>query len=63
MDDTKSEYRKAYDVWMGRLTELHGVLLEGNRLDPVRLKGLLNREVRAKEKYDEARKKLLGISD
>jgi hypothetical protein len=63
MDDTKSEYRKAYDAWMGHLTELHGVLLEGNRLDPVKLKGLLNREVRAKEQYDDARKKLLGISD
>jgi len=39
------------------------VFLEGKPLDPVRIKGLLNREARAKEKYDAARRHLLGIPD
>lgn len=63
MDDTKSEYKQAYESWMGHLTELHGFLLEGKRLDPVKIKGLLNREARSKAQYDAARKKLLGIED
>jgi hypothetical protein len=63
MDDTKSEYKKAYEAWTGQLAELHAFLLEGERLQPVKIKGLLNREARAKEKYDEARKRLLGLSD
>jgi len=63
MDDVKEEYRRAYEAWSSQLAELHRVLLDGERLEPVKLKGLLNREVRAKERYDEARKRLLGISD
>lgn len=63
MDDTKSEYKQAYEAWMGHLTELHGFLLDGKRLDPVKIKGLLNREACAKEKYDAARKRLLGIDE
>jgi hypothetical protein len=42
---------------------LHAFLLEGQRLDPIRIKGLLNREARAKRRYDAARLKLLGIED
>jgi hypothetical protein len=31
-------------------------------MDPPRLKGLLNREARAKARYDEARLRLLGLA-
>ena len=36
---------------------------EGKRLDPIRLKGLLNRESRAKRRYDLARLRLLGLEE
>ena len=58
-----SEYREAYETWQKHLSGLHAFLLEGQRLDPIRIKGLLNREARAKRKYDQARLKLLGIED
>ena len=63
MDDNKGEYRKAYDAWTAQLQDLHRVLLDSERLDPPKLKGLLNREARAKERYDEARRRLLGLAD
>ncbi len=62
-EEAKQEYRKAYDDWQKQLNDLHEVLLEGKRLDPPRLKGLLNREVRAKERYEAARRRLLGIPE
>ena len=60
-EDSKREYIEAYQVWQEQLQALHRVVLEGQRIDPPRLKGLLNREVRAKEKYEEARRRLLGL--
>ena len=57
----KREYIEAYEAWQKQLQALHRVVLEGQRIDPPRLKGLLNREVRAKEKYEEARQRLLGL--
>jgi hypothetical protein len=64
MDDAKEEYRAAYEAWMAQLTDLHKVLLDGERLSPPpKLKGLLNREARAFEEYEAARKRLLGISE
>ena len=60
--ETKAEYQEAYDAWQRQLQRLHQVFLEGERLDPPRLKGLLNREARAKDRYDAARNALLGIS-
>ena len=62
-EDKVSAYREAYDAWQRQLAGLHGVFLEGKRLDPVRLKGLLNREARAKRRYDRARLRLLGIEE
>jgi hypothetical protein len=62
-EEIKDEYRQAYETWTKHVHDLHGVLLEGQRLDPPQLKGLLNREARAKERYDAARRKLLGIED
>jgi len=63
MEDQKEQYRQAYDDWQEQVSALHKVLLDGERLDPPKLKGLLNREARAKERYDTARRRLLGLSD
>ena len=62
-DDRRQAYRAAYDAWQKQLADLHAVLLDGRRLAPVRLKGLLNRESRAKRRYDTARLRLLGIEE
>lgn len=62
-DERRKAYLEAYDDWQRKLGELHEVFLEGTRT-PVgdQFKGLLNREARAKEKYDRARLELLGIA-
>ena len=60
--EAKAEYEAAYEAWQRQLQRLHQVFLEGERLEPPQLKGLLNREARAKERYDAAREELLGIS-
>ena len=63
MEDSKQEYREAYADWQEQLEGVHSVLLDGQRLEPPKLKGLLNREARAKERYDAARRRLLGLSE
>jgi len=63
MEDSKRDYREAYADWQEQLEGVHRVLLEGERLEPPKLKGLLNREARAKERYDAARRRLLGLSE
>ena len=60
---TREAYREAWQSWMKQLERVHQVLLEDERLTPDRLKGLLNREARAKQAYDEARLKLLGLDE
>ena len=62
-EETKQSYREAYDAWQRQVAGLHEVFLDGKRLDPVRLKGLLNRESRTKRRYDSARLRLLGIEE
>ena len=62
-EDPKVAYREAYDSWQRQLDGVHRLLLEGERLPPDRIKGLLNREARAKHRYDEARRRLLGIDE
>ena len=62
-DDPKTAYREAYDRWQQQLDGVHRLLLDGERLPPDRIKGLLNREARAKERYDQARRRLLGIDE
>lgn len=57
------EYLAAYEAWQRQLERLHAFFIEGERLDPPQLKGLLNREARAKDEYDQARLRLLGIED
>jgi hypothetical protein len=61
-EDSKQQYRKAYEEWQEQLQMLHRVLLDGERpSSPDRLKGLLNREVRAFQRYQSARRELLGL--
>ena len=59
--ERQAAYRQAYDAWQKQLTRLHDVFLDGEALEPPQLKGLLNREARAKQRYDDARDALLGI--
>jgi len=63
MQDRKRDYLDAYEAWQTHLQALHRVMLEGERLDPPKLKALLNREARAKERYDRARRALLGLTE
>ena len=63
-DERRTAYLEAYDDWRAKLMALHEVLLDGTRtLVGDQWKGLLNREARAKAKYDEARLALLGIGE
>jgi hypothetical protein len=62
-DDPRAAYRAAYDDWQRKLERVHAVFLDGNRIPPQEIKGMLNQEARAKEKYDDARRRLLGIED
>ncbi len=63
MQERKQEYLDAYKAWQTQLQALHHVLLDGERLEPPKLKALLNREARMKERYDRARRALLGLSE
>lgn len=61
-DERRQAYLTAYEDWQKQLLALHDVLLDGTRtLAGDQMKGLLNREARAKERYDRARQELLGI--
>ncbi len=62
-DDDRAAYREALDDWQQKLVDVHRFLLDGDRQGkrPDEIKGMLNREARAKEKYDEARRRLLGL--
>jgi hypothetical protein len=62
-EDRVTAYRDAYDTWQRHLSALHEFFLEGKRIDPLRLKGVLTREARSKRRYDRARLALLGIED
>jgi hypothetical protein len=61
-EEQRRAYLEAYEDWQRKLGDLHNVLLEGTKT-PIgdQWKGLLNREARAKARYDEARLALLGI--
>lgn len=62
-ESTVAAYREAWDAWQKQLDDLHAVFLDGAIRRPDQLKGLLNREARAKEKYDAARLRLLGLGE
>jgi hypothetical protein len=61
--ETIAEYKEAYENWQKQLDAVHSLLIEGRRIPPIQIKGLLNRESRWKRRYDKARLKLLGIQD
>ncbi|MDE3094932.1 MAG: hypothetical protein KGK07_02900 [Chloroflexota bacterium] len=60
--ERREAYLRAYEDWQKQLAALHEVFLEGKPLAGDKMKGLLNREARAKQRYDEARLALLGIA-
>ena len=60
-DDPRDAYRKAWADWQAQLAKVHAFFLEGERMPPPQIKGMLNREARAKETYEQARRRLLGI--
>jgi hypothetical protein len=66
-DEEKQAYREAYETWQRHLEALHAFLLDGQVPAvkgpnlPDAIKGLLNREARSKERYEEARHRLLGV--
>lgn len=62
-EDVRAEYEAAWADWQAQLMKVHALFIDGERLHPSQIKGLLNREARAKARYDDARRRLLGISD
>jgi hypothetical protein len=55
-------YLDAFNYWQQMLTNLHAILFDEKEVkDPSVIKGALNREARAKEKYEEQRKEIFGI--
>lgn len=56
------DYRAAFDAWMAQLQRVHAVLLDGEPLDPMHRVALLRRESHLKERYEEARARLLGLA-
>jgi hypothetical protein len=60
-EDIRSEYEAAWADWQEQLAKVHALFIDGERLHPTQIKGLLNREARAKTRYDAARRRLLGI--
>jgi hypothetical protein len=62
MDDADAQaYRTAFADWMEQLQRVHAVLLDGEPLDPMRKIALLRRESHLKDRYEEARARLLGL--
>ena len=61
--ETAQAYQEAWDAWFKQIEHVHRVFLDAEPIKPEQLKGLLNRESRAKEKYDAARLKLLGLGE
>jgi hypothetical protein len=62
-EDPREAYRAAWEDWQAQLQQVHAFFLDGQRLPPPQIKGMLNRESRAKERYDAARRRLLGIEE
>ncbi|MEX0783905.1 MAG: hypothetical protein WD557_14785 [Dehalococcoidia bacterium] len=60
---TAKTYREAWEAWKKQVEHIHRVFLDGERIGPDQIKGLLNREARAKEKYDAARLALIGLDE
>ncbi len=63
MQDLKQSYQDAHSAWPTQPQALHRVLLDGKRPEPAKLKAPLNREALMKERYDRARRPLLGLAE
>ena len=62
-EETAAAYREAWEAWSKHIEGVHRVFLGDEKLRPDAIKGLLNRESRAKVKYDAARLRLLGLEE
>ncbi len=62
MQELKQSYH-AYSAWQTQLQSRRRLLLDGERLEPPKLKALLYREALMKERNDRARRALLGLAD
>jgi hypothetical protein len=58
-----ARYRAAWEDWMKQLEHVHRVFFDGEPIRPEQMKGLLNREARKKQVYDDTRRALLGIEE
>ncbi len=61
MGDSSAAYRAAFERWMDDLRQVHAVLLDGERLEPIKRIALLRRESHSKERYEQERARLLGL--
>lgn len=59
----RDAYLAHYGEWREQIERLHAFFFEGERIDPPRLKGILNHEARAWEAYVQARRQLLGLEE
>jgi cobalamin biosynthesis protein CbiG len=62
-EETAKAYRAAWDAWFKQIEHLNRVFLEGEKIGPEQIKGLLTRESKRKEEFDAARLKLLGLDE
>ena len=63
MQEVAQSYQYASSGWQTQLQSLHRVLLDGERLEPPKLKALPYREALMKERYDRACRALLGLAE
>lgn len=62
-ESAKRRYRDAYERWQRDLQRLHRALLAGEALDPPHRVALLRNESHTHDRYEEARRHLLGLDD
>jgi len=60
--DRRQEYREAYSRWQRDLERLHAVLLDGAALDPMHRVALIRSESHSHDRYEAARRRLLGLT-
>lgn len=58
---TARAYSEAWEGWRKQIDHVNRVFLDGEAITPEQIKGLLNREARWKARFDDARRRLLGI--
>jgi hypothetical protein len=62
-NDRKQAYREAYERWQRDLERLHRVLLDGDPIDPMHRVALLRGESHSHDRYEAARRRLLGLPE